>query len=89
MAVLNAGSQQGAAETLATQLRSAHVSVGTVTNLTASRPAGLQILTPRARAPRRARLASLLASQHPTIAPIDPTAAAAAGSSAQLVVVIG
>ena len=89
VAVLNAGTQQGAAETLATQLRSAHVSVGTVTNLTASRPAGIQILYASGQSAQATRLASLLVSQHPTIAPLDATAAAAAGSGAQLVVVIG
>jgi LCP family protein required for cell wall assembly len=88
VAVLNAGSQQGAASTLANQLRSSHVSVGTVANLTASRPAGIQILYASGQSAQATRLASVLASSHPTIAALDPTTAAAAGN-APLVVVIG
>jgi LCP family protein required for cell wall assembly len=87
--VLNAGAQQGAAKTLADQLRGEHVNIGTVGNVTEARPPGVEILYAPGQNAQASRLAKLLSARAPTVAPIDPSAAAAAGSSAQLVVVIG
>jgi LCP family protein required for cell wall assembly len=89
VAVLNASAQQGAAKTLADQLRGRRVSVGAVGNLSEARPPGLQIMYAPGQSAQATRLAQLLASQHPVVAPIDTATAAAAGSGAQLVVVIG
>jgi hypothetical protein len=89
VAVLNASSQQGAAKALANQLRGRRVSVGAVGNLAEARPAGLQIMYAPGQSAQATRLAQILASQHPVVAPIDTATAAAAGNGAQLVVVIG
>jgi hypothetical protein len=89
VAVLNAGSQQGAAKTLGDQLRGEHVNIGTVGNVVQARPAGLSILYAPGQIAQASRLARVLSAQRPTIAPIDPATAAVAGSGAQLVVVIG
>ena len=89
VAVLNASSQQGAAKAIADQLRGRRVNVGAVGNLSEARPAGLEIMYAARQGAQATRLAQLLASQHPVVAPIDTATAAAAGSGAQLVVVIG
>jgi hypothetical protein len=88
VAVLNATSTQGAAGRLAQQIRSREIRIAAVGNLAESRPPGLWILyAPGARI-QAARLAHLLAAQAPRIAPIDPTAQAAAGTTAKVVAVI-
>ena len=91
VSVLNAGAQQGAAGTLANQLRGEHVNVATVGNVTGGQPSGLEIMYAPGQNAQAQQLARLLTSQHPTVVPLDPAtaAAAAAGSGAQLVVVIG
>jgi len=88
VAVLNAGSVQGAAGRLASQLRSERVSIGQVGNLTETRPPGTWILYAPGANGQAAELAHLMARHSPSVAPIDPTAQAAAGPSAKLVVVI-
>jgi LCP family protein required for cell wall assembly len=77
--VLNATATGGAAHQLAVSLRAEHVSVAGVGNLTESRPPGRS---------QAERLAGLLASRSPTVAPIDPVTAGVAGSHAHLVIVI-
>jgi LCP family protein required for cell wall assembly len=88
VAVLNATSTQGAARRLAQQIRSREIQIATVGNLTESRPPGLWILYAPGARTQAARLARLLAAQAPRIAPIDPAAQAAAGTTAKLVAVI-
>jgi hypothetical protein len=88
VAVLNATSTQGAAASVARQLRGKGIRVATVGNLTASRPSGLQIrYSPGAQAQAQ-RLAGMLGGHSPTIAPMDAATQAAAGRSS-LAVVIG
>ena len=89
VAILNAGTQQGAASTLATQLRGEHVSVGAVGNVAGGQQSGVTIQYAPGQAAQAERLARLLSAQRPTLAPLSPATAAAAGSGAQLVVVIG
>ncbi|HEY2160300.1 MAG TPA: LCP family protein [Solirubrobacteraceae bacterium] len=89
VAVLNAGTQQGAAKTLADQLRGEHVNIGSVGNLAEARPPGMQILYAPGQSAQASRLAHLLSSHQPVVAPIDPATSAAVGSGAQLVVVVG
>jgi LCP family protein required for cell wall assembly len=88
VAVLNAMSTQGAAGRLAQQIRSREIKIAAVGNLTESRPPGLWILYAPGERIQAARLAHLLAAQAPRIAPIDPTAQAAAGTTAKVVAVI-
>jgi hypothetical protein len=88
VAVLNATSTQGAAGGLAQQLRSRGVKIARVANLTESRPPGLWILYGPGARTQAARLARLLATRKPTIAPIDPVAQAAAGSATEVVAAI-
>jgi LCP family protein required for cell wall assembly len=88
VAVLNASSTPGAAGRLATQLRLEGVKLANVGNLTASLSPGLTILYTPGRRGEAEVLSRMLASSKPTIQPINPTAQAAAGSSAQLVIVI-
>ncbi len=88
VAVLNATPTAGAAHQLAVQLQSDRVSVSTVGNVVNSRPPGVEILyAPNQRAQAQ-RVARLLSARSPTVAPIDPMSAAAAGSGAQVVVEI-
>jgi hypothetical protein len=87
--VLNATSVGGAAAHQSTTLQSQGVKIGGVGNLSGPRPAGLQILYAPGQRSQADRLATLLAPQNPTVAPIDPVAAGAAGNGAKLVVVIG
>jgi hypothetical protein len=89
VAVLNAGTQQGAAGALATQLRGEHVNVGTVGNVSGAKQSGLVIMYSPGQNAQAQRLAQLLSFRHPTVAAIDPATAAAAGTGTQLVVVIG
>jgi LCP family protein required for cell wall assembly len=87
--ILNSTPVPDAAHRLSTGLRSHGVKVAGVGNIPGPRPAGLEVLyAPNQRTQAR-RLAALLSGRHPSIAPIDPAAAGAAGSHAKLVVVIG
>ncbi len=86
--VLNSGSAQGAARNLAVSLRSQGVIVANTGNVTESRPPGVEVLYEPGQQPEAKELARLLSAQQVTVAPIDPVTAAAAGPSAQLVVVI-
>jgi LCP family protein required for cell wall assembly len=86
--VLNSGSGQGSAASLAVSLRSQGVRVVSVGNVQAQRPPGIEVLYVPGLQPQAELLAHLLSSQQPTVAPIDPVAQAAAGPSAQLVIVI-
>jgi hypothetical protein len=89
VAVLNATSVGGAAARLSRTLESQGIKVSGVGNVTGPRPAGVQILYAPGDRSQARRLASVLAAQKPTVAPIDPEAAGAAGNGAKLAVVIG
>jgi hypothetical protein len=86
--VLNASPTPGAAHKLALQLRSKGVKVAAARNLVESRPPGSSILYAPGARPQAVRLARLLTNLAPTIAPIDPTAQAAAGGGVELALVI-
>jgi hypothetical protein len=86
--VLNATSTQGAAASLARSLRAERVAVSQVGNVTETRPPGMEILYAPGERVQAERLARLLRSRSPTVAPINPVIAGAAGSGARLVVVI-
>jgi hypothetical protein len=87
--VLNATTTAGAASTLAQQLRSQGIKVGTVGNLTESVSSALEIAYAPGAQAQAERLAKVLSSRAPTVAPMDSAIQAAAGSGAQLAVVIG
>jgi hypothetical protein len=87
--VLNATTVNGAATRLATTLQSESVKIGGVADLSGPRPAGVQILYAPGDRSQARRLARVMSAQDPTVAPIDPAAAGAAGNGARLVVVIG
>jgi len=88
IAVLNAGSVQGAAARLARSLRARHLDVLGAAHLGKPAPSSYEVLYgPGARAQARA-LARTLAQKQPVVAPLDPAAQAAAGPKARLVVVI-
>ena len=87
--VLNATAANGAAHTLSTSLIAKGVKVASVGNVAGPRPSGVQILYAPADHVQAKRLAAVLAGRSPTVAPLDPAAAAAAGNDPQLVVVIG
>ena len=89
VAVLNATNVAHAADRLSLSLRSKGARIAGVGNIAGPRPAGLQILYAPGEHRQALRLAALLAARSPTVAPIDPEAAGAAGSAAKLVVVIG
>jgi hypothetical protein len=89
VAVLNATAVPHAADQLSISLRSRGVRIAGVGNVTGQRPAGLQILYTPGNHLQAERLAALLAKRSPSISPIDPAAAGAAGPAAKLVVVIG
>jgi LCP family protein required for cell wall assembly len=87
--VLNASSLAGAAGRLSPTLQSEGVKVSGVGNLSGPRPAGVQILFAAGEHGQARRLAHVMSAQDPSVAPIDPAAAGAAGNGAKLVVVIG
>jgi LCP family protein required for cell wall assembly len=89
VAVLNATSVPHAADRLSVSLRSQGAQIAGVGNIAGPRPAGLQILYAPGQRLQAGRLAALLSHRAPTIAPMDPEAAGAAGPAAKLVVVIG
>jgi hypothetical protein len=87
--ILNSTAVPDAARKLSSGLRSRGVKISGVGNVAGPRPVGLQVLyAPQERTQAR-RLAALLAGQLPSIAPVDPVAAGAAGGDAKLVLVIG
>jgi LCP family protein required for cell wall assembly len=88
VAVLNATATPGAAARMGTQLKTAHVAVGFVGNLVETRPPGLMVLYAPGARDQAVLLAKVIGIRDSAIAPIDPVAQAAAGASAQLVVVI-
>ena len=88
VAVLNATSTSGAAKALGTQLQADHVTVSEVGNVTETRPPGTEVLYAPGDQAQAGLVARLLSARSPTVAPIDPVTAAAAGSGAQVVVVI-
>jgi LCP family protein required for cell wall assembly len=88
VAVLNATTTSGAAGRIADQLRADKVQIGTVGNVTESRGGGVLIMYAPGAREQAARVARLLTKQSPTVAPIDPSAQAAAGATAKVVVVI-
>jgi LCP family protein required for cell wall assembly len=88
VSVLNATSTPGAAARMGTQLKAAHVTVGSVGNLVETRPPGLMVLYAPGARDQAVLLAKVIGIRESAIAPIDPVAQAAAGASAQLVVVI-
>jgi polyisoprenyl-teichoic acid--peptidoglycan teichoic acid transferase len=87
VAVLNSSATAGAAHRMAQRLTADGVKTSTVGNLAEPRPAGLWVLYQPGEQPQAQRLAALLPGS-PKIAPVDPTAQAAAGSGAAIVVVI-
>jgi LCP family protein required for cell wall assembly len=87
--VLNATPTSGAAHQLSSTLQAKGVKVAGVGNVTGPRPTGVQILYAPADHVQAQRVAAVLASRSPTLAPLDPAAAAAAGNDPQVVVVIG
>jgi polyisoprenyl-teichoic acid--peptidoglycan teichoic acid transferase len=87
--VLNATAVNEAAHKLSVTLQSDGVKVAGVGNVPGPRPDGVQILYAPSDHVQAQRLAAVLASQSPTLAPLDPAAAAAAGNNPQVVVVIG
>jgi LCP family protein required for cell wall assembly len=88
VAVLNATPTPGAAHRLAVSLQSMGVKVSEVGNVTETRPPGTEILYSPGDQAQARRLARLLPSKAPTVSPIDPVTAAAAGAGAALVIVI-
>jgi polyisoprenyl-teichoic acid--peptidoglycan teichoic acid transferase len=88
VAVLNATPTAGAAHQVALQLQGDRVSVSTVANVVNNRPPGVEVLYAANQLAQAQRVARLLSGRSPTIAPIDPVSAAAAGSGAQVVVEI-
>jgi LCP family protein required for cell wall assembly len=88
VAVLNASSTTGAAHRLAVSLERMGVRISEVGNVTETRPPGIEILYSPGDQAQATRLARLLAARAPTVSPIDPVTAAAAGNGASLVVVI-
>lgn len=89
VSVLNASSVQGAAGSLALQLKSRGISIGTVANDTEARPPGLTIMYAAGERAQAARLSHDLAGESATLMPIDSATMTAAGYGAKLVVVIG
>ena len=87
--VLNATPTAGAAHQLSVTLQTKGVKVTGVGNVAGPRPSGVQILYAPADHVQAERVAAVLESQEPTLAPLDPAAAAAAGNNPQVVVVIG
>jgi hypothetical protein len=87
--ILNSTPVPDAAHRLSSTLRSHGVKISGVGNVTGPRPAGLQILYAPHEHTQAQRLAAELSRRHPSIAPIDPVTAGAAGGHAKLVVVIG
>jgi polyisoprenyl-teichoic acid--peptidoglycan teichoic acid transferase len=87
--VLNATPVGGAAHKLSATLQAAGVKVAGVGNVTGPRPSGVEILYAPSDHVEAKRLAAVLASRSPALAPLDPATAAAAGGNPQLVVVIG
>jgi LCP family protein required for cell wall assembly len=87
--VLNATPDNGAAHQLSSTLQAKGVKVAGVGNVAGPRPTGVQILYAPADHVQAQRVAAVLASHSPTLAPLDPAAAAAAGNNPQVVVVIG
>jgi hypothetical protein len=88
VAVLNAGAVPREAARLGRQLERRGVRVAGVANLDATPPTGFEVLYTAGDRGQAAILARMLASRRPAIAPIDPVAQAAAGTTAKLVVVI-
>jgi LCP family protein required for cell wall assembly len=86
--VLNASTTVGAAGNLAAQLRADRVSVSQVGNVTETRPPGTEVLYAPGQRAQATLVARLLGSRTPTLSPIDPVTAAAAGSGAPVVVLI-
>jgi hypothetical protein len=87
--VLNATTTAGAAGRLSATLQSKGVKVSGVGNLSGPRPAGVQILYVAGERSEARQLAHVMSAQAPSVSPIDPAAAGAAGKGAKLVVVIG
>jgi hypothetical protein len=88
VAVLNATSTPGAAHSLAVSLQASKVRVSEVGNVSETRPPGTEVLYAAGERQQAERVARLLAGRKPTVAPIDPVVAAAAGSGARVVVVV-
>ena len=87
--VLNSTSLAHAADKLSVVLQRQGAKIAGVGNVSGPRPTGLQILYAPGERTQAQRLQALLAKRSPTIAPIDPAAAGAAGANAKLVVVVG
>jgi hypothetical protein len=87
--VLNATPANDVAHQLSATLQAKGVKVAGVGNVAGPRPTGVQILYAPADHVQAQRVAAVLASRSPTLAPLDPAAAAAAGNNPQVVVVIG
>jgi polyisoprenyl-teichoic acid--peptidoglycan teichoic acid transferase len=86
--VLNATSTPGAAHQLELLLQADRVSVSAIGNVSETRPPGTQVLYSPGDRVQAERVARLLSSRAPAVAPIDPVTSAAAGSNAGVVVVL-
>ncbi len=89
VAVLNATATPGAATTLARQLRAQGIRIGTVGNLSESVTGSLEIAYAPGAQAQAERLARMFPKSSPSVAPMDSATLAAAGTGAQLAVVIG
>jgi polyisoprenyl-teichoic acid--peptidoglycan teichoic acid transferase len=89
VAVLNAGTTPGAAATMAQQLHAQGITIGTIGNLSESVSSSLEIAYAPGQQTQAERLARMLASKSPAVAPMDSATQAAAGAGTQLAVVIG
>jgi hypothetical protein len=89
VAVLNAGNTAGAAGDMAQQLHSLGLTIGTIGDLSESVSSSLEIAYAPGAQMQAERLAKLLTSKSPSVTPMDSATQAAAGSGAELAVVIG
>ncbi len=88
VAVLNAGSEPQAARRLALDLSRQRVHVVGIGDLTADAPTEYEVLYTPGDASQARRLAGLLKTQRPRIAPTDLAVTHAAGADPRLIVVI-
>ena len=88
IAVLNAGTTKGAAARLAHTLAHKGLNVVGAANLGSTPPDGYEVLYTPGNSGQAALLTRALTHYHATVAPIDPSAQAAAGVSAKLAVII-
>jgi polyisoprenyl-teichoic acid--peptidoglycan teichoic acid transferase len=86
--VLNATSTPGAAHQLAVALQAKRVSVSSIGDVSETRPPGIQVLYAPGDRVQAERVARLLSTRAPSVAPMDPVTSGAAGGHAAVVIVI-